>query len=77
MARMTKLLDEAIAKVRQLPEDAQNRAAEFLLDFASPEGQSYHLTEEQLAEVRRRRAVENPKTLTLTELDERLRRLGT
>ena len=73
---MTKLLEEAIAKVRELPEDEQNRAAGFLLDFASPDAQGYHLTDEQLAEVRRRRAVKNPKTITLPELDKRLRRLG-
>jgi len=73
---MTKLLEQAIAKVRELPEDEQNRAAEFLLDFASPDDQRYHLTDEQLAEVRRRRAVKNPQTITLAELDKRLRRLG-
>ena len=76
MSRMTKLLEEAIAKVRELPEDEQNRAAGFLLDFATPNAQGYHLTDEQLAEVRRRRAVQNPKTITLTELDKRLRHLG-
>ena len=76
MTRMTKLLEEAIAKLRELPEDEQDRAAGFLLDFAVPNGQDYHLTDEQLAEVRRRRAVKNPKTITLTELDKRLRHLG-
>ena len=31
---MTKLLDEAIAKVRELPEEQQERAAEALMQFA-------------------------------------------
>ena len=31
---MTKLLDEAIAKVRELPEEEQERAAESLIVFA-------------------------------------------
>ena len=31
---MTKLLDEAIAKVRELPEEQQERAAESLMQFA-------------------------------------------
>jgi hypothetical protein len=31
---MTKLLDEAIAKVRELPEEEQERAAESLMVFA-------------------------------------------
>src|SRR5260221_6050530 len=76
MAHMTRLLEEAIAKVRELPEEEQNRAAGFLLDFATPNAPGYHLTAEQLAEVRRRRAVKNPKTITLPELDKRLHRLG-
>ena len=76
MSRMTKLLEEAIAKVRELPEEEQDRAAGFLLDFATPNAQGYHLTNEQLAEVRRRRGVQNPKTITLIDLDKRLRHLG-
>jgi hypothetical protein len=72
---MTKLLDEAIAKVRQLPEDEQNAAAGALLDYLSSM-QDLQLTDEQLAEVRRRRTVKDPVTLTLDELDERLRRRG-
>jgi hypothetical protein len=31
---MTKLLDQAVAKVRELPEDEQERAAESLMVFA-------------------------------------------
>ena len=38
--------------------------------------QDVQLTDAQLAEVRRRRAEKNPKTLTLKQLDARLRRLG-
>jgi hypothetical protein len=72
---MTKLLDEAIAKIRQLPEDEQNAAAGALLDYLNSM-QDLQLTDEQLAEVRRRRAVKDPVTLTLDELDERLRRRG-
>ena len=34
------------------------------------------LTDEQLTEVRRRRAERNPKTLTLEEFDRKLRRFG-
>ena len=69
---MTKLLEEeAIAKVRELPEDDR-----LLLDFSTPNAQGYHLTDEHLAEVRRRRAMKNPNIVTLAELDKRLRRLG-
>jgi hypothetical protein len=72
---MTKLLDEAIAKVRQLPEDEQNAAAGALLDYLGA-SRELLLSDEQIAEVRRRRAVKNPVTLTLEQLDERLRRRG-
>jgi hypothetical protein len=72
---MTKLLDEVIAKVRQLPEDEQNAAAGALLDYLQST-REVQLNDAQLAEVRRRRAVKNPVKLTLEELDDRLRRRG-
>jgi predicted transcriptional regulator len=48
---MTKLLDEAISRVRALPAKRQNAVAELLLGLAA---QSPHLvlTDEQLADVR-------------------------
>jgi hypothetical protein len=72
---MTKLLDEVIAKVRQLPEDEQNAAAGALLDYLQST-REVQLNDAQSAEVRRRRAVKNPVKLTLEELDDRLRRRG-
>ena len=48
---MTKLLEQAIATVRELSEADQDRAAQFLLGFANPEGEHYRLSPEQLAEV--------------------------
>ena len=54
---MTKLLDEAIAKVRRLPADRQDAAAEFLMTVAEQsDPASPRLTEDQAAEVRRRQA---------------------
>jgi hypothetical protein len=44
--------------------------------FESHPNSDYRLSDEQLAELRRRRADTNPKTLTLAEFDERLRRFG-
>src|SRR5712691_8553690 len=35
MSHMTKMLEEAIAKIRELPEDAQDEAAAILLSVAS------------------------------------------
>lgn len=48
---MTKLLDEAVEKVRALPEAAQDIAAEFLMGFADPEAQRIHLSSPQVQEV--------------------------
>jgi hypothetical protein len=53
---MSDLLDEAVAKVRQLPPDRQQEAAELLLELAGQGPADYRLSEEQLAEVRRRLA---------------------
>ena len=36
----------------------------------------YRLSDDQLAELQRRHAEKDPKTLTLSEFDERLRRFG-
>ena len=48
---MTRLLEEAIQKVKALPEPDQDVAAEFLLGFAEAERDRYRLSQEQLQEV--------------------------
>lgn len=53
---MTKLLDEAIEKARSLPDPRQDEAAEILLTMvAQSDPDAPQLTDEQAAEVRRRR----------------------
>jgi hypothetical protein len=76
MSRMTTKLKEVIERVRNWPEERQEDAAKVLLEMEAQDTSSYHLTDEQLAEVRRRRAENNPKTLTLAEFDRKLRRFG-
>jgi hemerythrin-like domain-containing protein len=73
---MTKLLTQVLSKVQKLSEDTQDGAAELLRDYIDTVEQNVQLTDEQLTEVRRRRAEKNPKTITLKQLDQRLRRLG-
>ena len=73
---MTTLLKKALARVKELPANKQNAAAEFIMSYVENAGRNVQLTDAQLAEVRRRRAEKNPKTLTLKQLDTRLRRLG-
>lgn len=72
---MSKLLEEAITRVRELPEAAQETVAVEMMRYVATVSEP-QLSDEQVAEVRRRRAERNPATLTLQELDERLRRLG-
>jgi hypothetical protein len=48
---MTKLLDEAVAKVRALSDVEQDRIAAMLLGFADREADEYQLSPQQIAEV--------------------------
>jgi hypothetical protein len=49
---MTKLLEDAIAQARELPEDEQDQIAEAL--FAHMRGAEFRLTDDQVEEVKRR-----------------------
>jgi hypothetical protein len=49
---MTKLLEEAIKKVRELPEADQDEAAEILLSVASKSGEPVRLDDETRAAIR-------------------------
>jgi hypothetical protein len=74
---MTKLLEEAIAKVRALPESDQEIAANFLLGFANPEAHRYQLTDEQVAEVERaKQEVRAGKIATDADMAKVWRRFG-
>ena len=73
---MSTLLKQAVSKVQKLSKAEQDSAAGFLMDYVSAVQDDIQLSNEQLAEVRRRRAEKNPKTMTLKQLDTRLRKLG-
>ena len=53
LTSMTKLLDEAIAKARELPEEEQDTLADALFAHISGNDDRYHLTDEQVEEVKR------------------------
>jgi len=53
---MTRLLDEAIKRVRELPEPDQDEAAEILLSLASKRAQTVHLNDETRTAVREGKA---------------------
>ncbi len=71
---MTKVLRDAIEQVEQLPEGEQDAAATAMLDYLAHRN-DLRVSDEDLAEIRRRRAEPNAKRLTLDEANERLRRL--
>ncbi len=52
MPGMTKMLEEAIKKVRELPEAEQNEAAEMLLSVAAKSDEPVRLDDETRAAVR-------------------------
>ena len=52
---MNKRLDDAILRLKSLPEDKQVEAAELLLDFLDDDVSKVRLTLDQIAEIERRR----------------------
>ena len=57
---MNKQLDEAIARVKALPDDRQREAAELLFEFIANEHSDAYLTPEQIAEIERRMLDDGP-----------------
>ncbi|MBU6442349.1 MAG: hypothetical protein KGR48_00440 [Alphaproteobacteria bacterium] len=70
---MTKL-ELAIAKLKELPAEMQEDWAAMILSQLEDQ-ERYTLTDEQVAEVKRRLAEENPKYLTLEEFEAFVERL--
>ena len=73
---MTKLLQDAIEKLKDLPEGRQDQLARALIEVADGDQSEYHLTDEQIEEVRRRRAKPNRKFVSVAEARKRLRHYG-
>jgi putative addiction module component (TIGR02574 family) len=57
---MNKRLDEAIARVKALPDDRQGEIAELLFEFIANEQPDTYLTPEQIAEIERRLSDDEP-----------------
>jgi hypothetical protein len=69
-ACMTKLLEEAINELRNLPEDEQDAAADALFAYISSDERQYHLRSDQIAEVHRiQRAFRDGKTRLATDAE--------
>jgi hypothetical protein len=69
-------LDTVLERVRSWPRERQLEAAAMLRLIEEQDASPFQLTDEQLAEVRRRRADKEAKLLTLEEFDARLSRFG-
>lgn len=67
---MTKL-ERAIAELKKLPADMQEGWGAMILDELDAQDR-YTLTDEQVAEVRRRRAVKDPVLLSEEEAERRI-----
>jgi hypothetical protein len=65
---------EILDRVLTWPAERQADVAELVTLMEAQDKSNVRLTEEQAAEVRRRMAEKNPKTMTLAEFNERLRR---
>jgi hypothetical protein len=50
---MNKRLDEALTRVKALPDEQQGEVAEILFDFLEQDRLDIHLTPEQIAEIER------------------------
>jgi hypothetical protein len=72
---MTKLLRDAITQVERLPEGEQDAAAAAMLDYLAHR-RSLRVSDEDLAEIRRRRANPNRKLVAREEARARIGRLG-
>jgi len=65
---MTKLLDQAIEHLRDLPEEEQDAAADALFAYIASDDRQYHLHPHQVAEVQRiRRGLADGKTRLATD----------
>ena len=72
---MTKLLRDAIKQVEQLTDDEQDAAAVAMLDYLVHR-RDLRVSDEQLAEIRRRRANPDRKLVAHDEARARIGRLG-
>jgi hypothetical protein len=72
---MTKLLEQALRQVEQLSASDQDAAGAALIDYLAHRD-DMRLSDEQLAEIRRRRADPDRKLVSQAEAKERLSWLG-
>ena len=62
---MSKLIDDAVRVLRDLPEDVQQAAARAIIDYGAGYDDDFQLSDAQVAEVERRMADPNRTFLSL------------
>ena len=72
---MTKLFDEAVKVLRELPDDRQEAAARAIINYGADDDE-IQLSDEQVAEIELRIASTNRKFISLADLDKRIHHLG-
>jgi hypothetical protein len=65
-----------LERVRTWPAERQEDAARLLLEMEAQDVSPYHLTDEQLTELRRRRTKPDPTYISLADARKRFRRSG-
>ncbi len=71
---MSDRLSDVLERVRGWPEDRRADAAKLLLEMEALDASPYQLSDEQLAEVLRRRAKKHPRYVDLAEARTRFAR---
>jgi hypothetical protein len=69
-------ISAVLERVRTWPAERQEDAARLLLEMEAQDASPYRLSDEQLAELRRRRAKPDRKYVSLADARKRFRRSG-
>lgn len=73
---MSRLLEDAVEVLRQLPDELQETAARAIINFGAGHDEDLRLSDAQVAEIERRIASSNRTMLTFEETRDHLRRSG-
>jgi hypothetical protein len=73
---MTKLVEDAVKVLRELPDDMQAAAARAIMEYGASQDDDMWLSDDQVAEVERRMADPNRQFLSLSQVRDRLRRFA-
>jgi hypothetical protein len=73
---MSKLVEDAVRVLREMPDDMQAAAARAIIEYGAGSDEDMTLSDEQVAEVERRMANPNRNFLSLSDTRHRLRHFG-